>query len=164
MARFYNLPVNLAGLSTASSQPDAQYGHEATRACLLAYLAGADEIYSVGLLGSAQVLSLEKMVLDNHLIHQIEATLEPVLVDDARLQADLIEQVGVGGNYLSQRATREFTRREYRSPWPAAGETMLHTARKEALAILSEHRPPELPPAAQAKLEDLVADASRELP
>jgi trimethylamine--corrinoid protein Co-methyltransferase len=163
MARFYNLPVNLAGVSTASNELDAQYGHEATKAALLAYLAGADEIYSVGLLRSAQVLSLEKMVLDNHLIHQIEATFAPVLVDEAHLQAELIERVGVGGNYLTQRETREFTRREYMSPWPAAGQTMLQTARTEALEILDSHRPPELPSAVASKLESLVADAAREL-
>ena len=163
MARFYNLPVNLGGVSTASKDLDAQYGHEATKAALLAYLAGADEIYSVGLLDSAQVLSLEKMVLDNHLIHQIEATFAPVLVDEEHLQADLIERVGVGGNYLTQRATREFTRREYVSPWPAAGQTMLQTAREEALDILGSHRPPELPSVAASKLEDIVAEAAREL-
>ena len=61
LARFYNLPVNLGGLSSASERLDAQYGHEATSAGLLAYLAGADEMYSMGLLGSAQILSLEKI-------------------------------------------------------------------------------------------------------
>jgi trimethylamine:corrinoid methyltransferase-like protein len=71
LARFYNLPVNLWGLSTSSGNLDALYGHEATAYGLLAYLAGVDEIYSMGLLGNAQILSLEKMVLDNHLARQI---------------------------------------------------------------------------------------------
>ncbi|HSR35071.1 MAG TPA: trimethylamine methyltransferase family protein, partial [Anaerolineae bacterium] len=43
LARFYNLPVNLWGLSTSSRSLDALYGHEATTYGLLAYLAGVDE-------------------------------------------------------------------------------------------------------------------------
>jgi trimethylamine:corrinoid methyltransferase-like protein len=42
MARFYNLPVNMWGLSSDSQEIDAHYGHEATANGLLAYLAGAD--------------------------------------------------------------------------------------------------------------------------
>jgi len=59
LARFYNLPVNLVGLETASSRLDAQYGYD-TNTCLLASLAGVDEIYSVGLLDCAQILSFDK--------------------------------------------------------------------------------------------------------
>ena len=36
VARFYNLPVNLGGLGTASSSLDAHYGYEVSSACLLA--------------------------------------------------------------------------------------------------------------------------------
>ncbi len=106
LARFYNLPVNLSGLSTASDSLDAQYGHEATAAGLLAILAGADEIYSMGLLDNAQTLSLEKMVLDNHLTHRIETMVGAIPVDEAHLQAEVIERAGIGGQYLSQRETR----------------------------------------------------------
>jgi trimethylamine--corrinoid protein Co-methyltransferase len=163
MARFYNLPVNLSGLSTASYELDAQYGHEATRNCLLAYLAGADEIYSVGLLGSAQILSLQKMVLDNHLIRQLEITIRPVPVDGEHLQADLIERVGIGGHYLKERETRAFTRRAYVPVWPPAGKTMLEIAQEEALGILHSHQPPELPAGAVDRMEEVVSEADRAL-
>jgi trimethylamine--corrinoid protein Co-methyltransferase len=163
LARFYNLPVNLGGLSTASDFLDAQYGHEATAACLLSYLAGADEIYSIGLLGSAQVLSLDKMVLDNHLARQIETMVGPVPVDEEHLQADLIERVGIGGHYLSQRETRSFTRREYVPVWPPAGSSMLDLVHQEALDILHNHRPPALPDGAAERIEATVAEADRAL-
>jgi trimethylamine--corrinoid protein Co-methyltransferase len=163
LARFYNLPVNLGGLDTASYELDARYGHEATAGALLAYLAGADEVYSIGLLGSAQILSLEKMVLDNHLARQLEAMIKPVLVDDDHLQADLIEQVGIGGSFLTQRETRTFTRREYVPVWPPAGKTMSEIARAEALDILYTHRPPPLPEGAAEKIEAIVAKADEAL-
>jgi trimethylamine--corrinoid protein Co-methyltransferase len=163
MARFYNLPVNLGGFGTSSHKIDAHYGHQATANTLLAYLAGADEIYSMGLLGSAQVLSLEKMVLDNHLTHQIENMLKPVVVDDEHLQADLIERVGIGGHFLSQRETRAFTRREYVPMWPPAGKTMLEIARAEALDILHNHNSPALTAGAAERIEAVVAEADRAL-
>jgi len=163
LARFYDLPVNLAGLGTAAADLDEQYGHEATAYTLLAYLAQADEIYSVGLLGSAQILSLEKMVLDNHLIHQIEAMLRPTRVDEAHLQADVIERVGIGGHYLSQPETRAFVRREYVPRWPPAGKSMVELAHEEAVEILRSHAPPPLPSRAGRAMEEIVAEADRAL-
>ena len=163
LARFYNLPVNLSGLSTASASLDAQYGHEATAAGLLAVLAGADEIYSMGLLDCAQTLSLEKMVLDNHLTHQIETMIRTIPVDEAHLQAELIERVGIGGHYLSQRETRDYTLSEYVPVWPPAGKTMLEIVHQEALDILHNHVPRPLPEGAADRIEAIVAEADREL-
>lgn len=163
LARFYNLPVNLWGLSTASPQLDARYGHEATASALLAYLAGADEIYSAGLLGSAQILSLEKMVLDNHLARQIELMAQRIPAGDVRLQADLIEQVGIGGHYLNRRETRAAAREEYVPPWPPAGRSMLEVAREQALDIVHSHRPLPLAGGAAEAIEAIVAEADRVL-
>jgi trimethylamine--corrinoid protein Co-methyltransferase len=163
MARFYNLPANLGGLDTSSNELDALYGYEGTSAELLAYLSGADEIYSIGLLGNAQILSLDKMVFDNHLARQIEIMTRPVLVDEEHLQADLIECVGIGGHYLSQRETRAFTRREYVPMWPPAGKTVMEVVHEEALDILHNHQPPPLPEGAADKIEAIVAEADKAL-
>jgi trimethylamine--corrinoid protein Co-methyltransferase len=163
LARFYHLPVNMAGLGTSSPDLDAHYGHEATAYTLLAYLARADEIYSVGLLGSAQVLSLDKMVLDNHLIHQIEAMVGRTPVDDAHLQADLIARVGIGGHYLSQPETRTFTRHEYVPRWPPIDKAMVEVAHEEALGILLTHKPAPLPEGAQEVMDAVLAEADQAL-
>jgi trimethylamine--corrinoid protein Co-methyltransferase len=163
LARFYNLPVNLWGLSSASKQLDVQYAHEATTYGLLATLAGVDEIYSMGLLGNAQILSLDKMVLDNHLARQMGLMSRSLLVDEEHLQADLIERVGIGGHYLGQRETRTYTRREYVQAWPQADCSLLDVVHEEALDILHNHRPPPLPPGAEAEIEAIVAEADQEL-
>jgi trimethylamine--corrinoid protein Co-methyltransferase len=163
LARFYNLPVNLWGLSTASNQLDALYGYEATAHALIAYLAGADEIYSVGLLGSAQILSLDKMVLDNHLARQIAIMARPFLADEEHLQAGLIERVGIGGHYLGQRETRTFTRREYVPVWPSAGEDLLDLVHEKALDILHNHKPLPLPAGAGEGVEAILTAADRAL-
>jgi trimethylamine---corrinoid protein Co-methyltransferase len=159
MARFYHLPSNLWGLSTASAELDARYGHEATASALLAALAGADEIYSAGLLGSAQILSLEKLVLDHHLIRQVEIMTGPFLAADPQVQAGLIAEVGVGGHYLLRRETRSALRQEYVEPWPPAGKTALGVARAEALDLLDRHRPLPLPGGAAEAMDAVLAAA-----
>lgn len=163
IANFYNLPVNLGGLATRSHSLDAQYGSEAISHGLLAYLAGADEIYSMGLLGDAQILSLEKMVLDNHLAHQLEAMVKPVQVDEAHLQADLIEEVGIGGHFLKLRETRDFTRREYTPIWPPVDKTMLDIAHEEAFDIYHNHKPPTLPNGAAQEFEEILSEVDQAL-
>jgi len=117
----------------------------------------------MGLLDCAQTLSLEKMVLDNHLTHQIETMIRTIPVDEAHLQAELIERVGIGGHYLSQRETLDYTRSEYVPVWPPAGKTMLEIAHQEALDILHNHLPRPLPEGAADRIEAIVAEADREL-
>jgi trimethylamine--corrinoid protein Co-methyltransferase len=163
MSRFYHLPVNMWGLSTFSPGLDAQYGYEACLQTLLAYLERADEIYSVGLYGSAQILSLEKMVLDNHLLREIETVVKPIQVDEEHLQIELIEQVGIGGSFLSERKTRDFTRRDYVRMWPPAGKSLAEIVRQEALDIYHNHKPPALPDGAANQIGAILVTADKEL-
>jgi trimethylamine--corrinoid protein Co-methyltransferase len=163
LARFYNLPVNLYGLASSSDKLDALYGYEATAHCLLARLAGADELYGMGLLGNAQVLSLDKMVLDNHLAHQLDIMVRPVQVDEEHLQVELIERVGIGGHYLGQRETRAYTRRDYVPVWPPADQSIVDVAHEEALGILHNYEPPPLSPGAAEAIESIVAQADKAL-
>jgi trimethylamine--corrinoid protein Co-methyltransferase len=161
MARYYDLPANLRGLSTKSKKIDAQYGYEAMAGTMLSYLSGADEIYSVGLLGEAQILSLDKMVFDNHLIHQIEAMLKPIDLDEEHLQVDLIKRVGIGGEYLTQRETLKYTRSDYVPLWPPHTKDLLELIHNEARDILKTHSPPPLPDGALEKINHILYDADR---
>jgi trimethylamine--corrinoid protein Co-methyltransferase len=161
MAKYYNLPKNIWGMSTRSTHLDAQYGHEATAQTLMAYLGGADEIYSVGLLGAAQILSLDKAVLDNHLIRQLEHMITPVNLDEEHLQYDLIKRVGVGGEYLTQRETLDYTRKEYLPLWPPHGQDLIKEVHQQALDILHNHQPPPLPPGADVLINEILAEADQ---
>jgi trimethylamine--corrinoid protein Co-methyltransferase len=163
LARFYNVPANLRGLTTKSKHIDAQYGYESVSGTILSYLAGADEIYSVGLLGGAQVLSLEKMVFDNHLIHQIEIMLTPIKVDEAHLQADLIKKVGVGGEFLTARDTLKYTRKEYVPQWPPHNKDLMELIHAEAQEILENHISPPLPDGAAEKIAEILKEADETL-
>ena len=163
LAQFYNVPANLRGLATKSKQIDAQYGYESISGTMLSYLSGADEIYSVGLLGAAQILSLEKMVFDNHLIHQLETMLTPINVDKAHLQADLIKEVGIGGEFLTKRETLEYTRSEYVPLWPPHDKNLTDIIHAEAQTILDTHSPPPLPEGAADKIKSILTEADQTL-
>ncbi len=163
MARFYDLPKNIWGMSTKSTHLDAQYGYEAAAQTLMAYLGGADEIYSVGLLGAAQILSLDKAVLDSHIIQHLETMVTPVSLDDEHLQAELIEKVGVGGEYLTWRETLNYTRKEYLPMWPPYGKEMIELVHQEALEILHNHQPLPLPEGAESRLAEIIKEADQAL-
>ncbi len=163
LARHYDLPANLFGLSTKSEHLDVQYGYEAIAGTMLAYLAGADEIYSLGLLGAAQILSLEKMVLDNHLIHQLEAMLTSINLDNDHLQLELIKRVGIGGEFLTAQETLQYTRQEYLPLWPPHDKELMELIHMEAMEILNTHSPPPLPEDAMDKIEAILAEADRVL-
>ena len=163
MARRYGVPANLRGTSTKSRQLDAQYGYEALAGTMLSYLAGADEIYSVGLLGAAQILSLDKMVFDNHLIQQIELMLQGIKVDEEHLQADLIKKVGIGGEFLTRRETLLYTRSEYVPLWPPHDRDILELIHAETRALLESHKPLPLPPGAEERIQTILAEADQEL-
>ena len=163
LARFYGVPANLWGTSTKSKFLDAQYGYEAMGSTMLGILAGADEIYSLGLLGEAQILSLEKMVLDNHLIGIIEQMLTPVDVSDDFLQADLIKEVGIGGEFLTRRETLKQTRAHYIPRWPPHGTDLLEMIHQETRKLLSTHQPPPLPNGAEQTLQEILAEADHVL-
>jgi len=162
-ARLYDLPANMRGLSTKSQHLDAQYGYESVSGTILSYLSGADEIYSVGLLAEAQILSLDKMVFDNHLIHQVEAMLTPINVDEAHLQADLIKQVGVGGEFLTKKETLKLTREEYVSMWPPHDKNLMDLIHAEAQEILKNHTPPPLPEGAEQRVKEILEEADKAL-
>ena len=163
LARFYGVPANLWGTSTKSKFLDAQYGYEAMASTMLGILAGADEIYSLGLLGEAQILSLEKMVMDNHLIGMIEQMLTPVNVSDEFLQADLIKEVGIGGEFLTRRETLKQTRSHYIPRWPPYGVDLLELIHQETRKLLSTHQPLPLPEGAEQTLQEILAEADKVL-
>ncbi len=76
---------------------------------------------------------------------------------------DLLERVGIGGHYLTQRETRNFTRSEYVPMWPPEGKTAMEVVHEEALDILHNHQRPPLPEGAADKIEAIVAEVDKAL-
>jgi trimethylamine:corrinoid methyltransferase-like protein len=84
-------------------------------------------------------------------------------VDEAHLQAELIKQVGLGGNYLTRKETLQFTRQEYIPMWPPYGVNLMELIHAEAKGILENHIPPPLPARAEERIRGILEEADKAL-
>lgn len=116
LGKFYGLErVANAGLSDALL-PDFQAGFEKAANSIFGLLAGLEQIGCQGLVGADQGFSFEQLVLDNEWMEFCNYILEGVEVTEASIAADLIDEVGIGGNYLAEEHTaRHFRRNSFQS-------------------------------------------------
>jgi trimethylamine--corrinoid protein Co-methyltransferase len=138
-----------------SKLPDAQTGHEKTLTALLPALAGANLIYGMGMLEMGQVLSFAQMAMDNEFAAMIKRSIRGIEINDELMAVDLIKQIGIGGNFLSQKHTMkhlideqvqaDMIDRRMRGGWEERGARDLHEASVErAKKILATHQPKPL--------------------
>lgn len=155
MAHYYGIPNMTPGGRTDSKMPDEQAGYEKSRTTLMAALAGASLGNMAGLLESNLVASYEQMIIDDEIIGTTERILKGVDFDSEALALEVIDKVGPGGVYLSQRHTLERMRKEhymprasdrnYYSVWSKAGsKSISERARDKAHEILRTHSPEPL--------------------
>jgi trimethylamine--corrinoid protein Co-methyltransferase len=138
-----------------SKLPDAQTGHEKTLTAMLPALAGANLVYGMGMLEMGQVLSFSQMVMDNEFAAMIKRSIRGIEVNDELMAVDLIKEVGIGGNFLSQQHTldhivgeqvqADMIDRRMRGGWEKKGAKDLHQSSVErAKKILETHQPKQL--------------------
>lgn len=116
MARHYGIPNMTPGGRTDSKMPDEQAGYEKARTALMAGLAGASLGNMAGLLESNLVASYEQIIIDDEIIGTTERILSGIDFDDEALALDLIDKVGPGGTYISQRHTLDRLKKEHYMP------------------------------------------------
>jgi len=171
LARRYNVPISVDGLSTAAGHLGPRCGGEGALAATLAVLAGADEVQGAGLLAGGQTYSPEKAVHDAEQARQLKRLAQGVALDEERLMAAAIDRVGIGGHYLLERETRKLMRAEVytwqirddrtQAEWLGSGRDEQGRLVKEAERLLATHQPLAWPAEAEAAASDvLTKDAS----
>jgi len=175
MGRHYRLPTHTyAGLSDAKVV-DAQAGLETALSGTLAALARINLIAGAGALDFVGTQSAEKLVLDAEICGLIQRVLAGVGVTGETLAADLITELGPGGDYLGHKHTRRWFRSESHMPgpvldrldrrgWEEQGSLdALARATRRVSAILEEHAP--RPPAGDRErpLEAAMLEVGRRL-
>jgi trimethylamine--corrinoid protein Co-methyltransferase len=170
VSRWLGVPfMGTAGASEAKTL-DLQAAIESTIQVLLSGLSGATLVHDVGFLDCADIGSLESLVMNDEIIAMARRIMRGVEVSDATLLLDLIDQVGPGGDFISQRHTAKHCRTEIWNPtlmdrepwvnWQAAGaHTMLDRVRTKLRGILATHQPPPLPDGAAGKIEAILQEA-----
>jgi trimethylamine--corrinoid protein Co-methyltransferase len=173
LAHYYGLPSRGTGGGTESKIPDIQAGFEKAMTLMMAALAGINFIYNAaGTLESTLTASYEQTVIDNEICGMVSRALRGVEISDETLAIDVIEDVGPGGQYLDQRHTLEYLRKEHYLPmivsrermerWERAGSKDLReVAREEAKRILKEHRPEPLDRGVEEDLKKIVKEVEK---
>jgi trimethylamine--corrinoid protein Co-methyltransferase len=142
---------------------------------LSSFLMRPDLLTGMGMLDSAQMLYLPKLVLDAEVRRAWDRVLQGMDLDDEHLMLDLIAEVGPGGHYLKAKPTRAFLRsgehfipqfflRSSYEAWLGDPRSELERAGERVDEILATHRPLPLPDGAAQAMEDVLARADAELP
>jgi len=172
MARFYRIPNMTPGGRTDSKMPDEQAGYEKARTALMAGLAGASLGNMAGLLESNLVASYEQLMIDDEIIGTTERILDGMAFDEEAFALDVIDRVGPGGLYLSQRHTLDRFRREhympkmsdrdYYSAWLRDGaRQMMDRARDRAKQMLKVSQPEPLNRMTEKNIDSILDEAAK---
>jgi len=136
-------------------------------------LVGINFIYdAAGSLESTLTVSFEQVVADNELCGMVARAARGIDVCEETLAIDIIEAVGPGGHYLTQKHTLEHLRKEHYLPsilnrqnrlkWEKNGsKTLRDVAREETKRILKEHEPEPLEPEVDKELEKTIKELEK---
>ena len=164
IARFYGLPSRGGGGLTDAHIPDIHAGVQSAMGLVTAVRAGINVIlHAAGIQGSYMAMSYEKFLIDEELCGVIRKMVSPVRVDADTLLEDVVEGVGIGGEYLSQQETLDRCHTEFFLPrimrvreyniWHKSGSIRAdQTAVEELKKRLRIYEKPPIDPNLEAEL------------
>ncbi len=173
IARHFGLSAGCNVGLADSNVPDFQAGFEKALGASIALAAGAEGIGAQGIVGADQGCSYEQLVIDNEWLGMISRTFRGIDVTPETLALDIIQSVGVGGNFLRERHTIRHLRKEVwlpdlfrRQRWDRwlseGGKDSMMRAKEKVRQILRENYPPKpvLDPDIVNQL-DMILDVAR---
>jgi trimethylamine--corrinoid protein Co-methyltransferase len=130
-------------------------------------MAGSNLNHDVGYLDYGMTGALELVVIVDEFIAMNRRLLAGVTVDRETLALDVIAQTGPGGDFLSTKHTAKHMRKAQWRPtiinrkgferWKQDGSSDLREqARRKALRLLEQHKPPALAADVAARIAALV--------
>ncbi|MEI6449346.1 MAG: trimethylamine methyltransferase family protein [Actinomycetes bacterium] len=173
MARYYGLPAFGSGGGTDAFAPGIQSGYERTFGTVLGALAWPDVLVGPGGLAGSTVFCFEQMLVDVEVWRLSRKAHAGIEVADDGWLTDVLQRVGPGGQFLSEKSTRVnarsgewyFSRLGWHGScdaWTAAGcPDTLDEAREKVDAILAAHEPLPLGEDVEGALAELRGRALR---
>ena len=175
IGKHYGLPVYVNVNLSDSKSLDAQAGMEKMGTLVPAILAGADLFGHAGILGQDHGGSLLWLVIDNEAMDFAKRLLQGFQVDEEKLAASVIADIGPGGNYLTHLHTRShfrleqwfpsdlWTRQTYEA-WEAGGaQTIADRTIAKVDHILEHHHPEPIDHLLAQEIDRIVEVARHEL-
>jgi len=112
MGKYYGLPTHTYAALSDSKLVDVQAGLETAMSAILAQLAGINVITGPGILEFIDCISLEKLVIDNEICGMALRLAKGIEVNEDTLAADVIAELGPGGDYFSADHTLRWYKKE----------------------------------------------------
>jgi trimethylamine--corrinoid protein Co-methyltransferase len=172
LADFYHVPLSMGAFATGAKQPDWQAAFDNVFAGLMPVLTGGDLLQGAGMLYGSRIFSYEQLLLDCEIYSATRLVAQGIPVTDETLALDVIKEVGVGGNFMAHRHTRDhiaglwqprFVDRRPYSAWEADGKGPREWAHDKARWILDHHQPAPLDDRLSGELRRIIASLEREL-
>lgn len=171
LAKYYKLPCwGFCGASD-SKVPDGQAYWESMFSMISTAFSGQNLNHDLGFLECAITYSVEMLVATNEMAGVIKRFLRGLEVNEETIAYEVIEKVGIGGNFLAEPHTRKHLRNEVfmpeladRQSWESwfkkGGKDTLSKSREIGRKILAEHEPEQLDKDIIKDLEALIKDAN----
>jgi len=113
MGKYYGLGSGSNSGLTDALMPDFQGGFEKASNAIFSLLAGSTGIGCQGIVGADQGISYEQLVIDNEWIDAYNYVLDGIEVNEETIAAEVIESVGIAGNFIAEEHTAIYMRDNY---------------------------------------------------
>ena len=166
LSDYYKIPLSMGSFATGAKTPNWQAGLENSLSTFMACVVMSDMLLGVGLLHGSRIWSYDQMLMDCEIFSIIHKMMQGIPVNDETLALDAIRQSGPGGNFLTQKHTRQHMREVFlpqfmdRRPynvWQEKQDGAADWALSKARQILASHAPDPLDPALSAELRRIIA-------
>ena len=170
ISEYYGCPGGAHGGKTDACYPGVQAGVEKVTSMLFPLLAGATGIGTMGHLENALTYSPQQLVIDDKIAGAVRRMLRGFEVTPETIAYDVIQEVGIGGDYIGHVHTathfREETylsklyeRQSWRSAWSQPVRGMEEKAKVRAGELMSQEREPVLRPEQEEAIDEIVREA-----
>lgn len=149
MGKYYGLPTHTYAALSDSKAIDYQAGSETARSGLIAVQLGIDNISGAGGLNVIAEMSVEKLVMDAEFIGTLKHFARGINFNDETLAGDVICKVGPAGNYMKEKHTLKWYKKEHnydnfvmnyqdRASWQKEGGKSIFEKAKDEVARIRE--------------------------
>lgn len=172
MAHDWGVPALAGTFGLNHTEPATwQLGRDSVYTALMCSLAGTDITIGLGLLDASTLLIPEQIIFDDEIYHIHRLLAQGLDTGTENLASEIIEGVGPGGNYLSQKHTRDHMREiwipGFTHPRTTSSTVIEGDLRRRARAkldqILAEHAPQPLEEAVAKEIEKILIKAGEEI-
>jgi trimethylamine--corrinoid protein Co-methyltransferase len=168
IAKFYGIPARGDVGLTDANDINFQAGAESAFHFVNAVRCGINLLPGLGAMGSWNIGSLEKLVLDAEIGGYVKRLITPLVFNEDTIGTELINKVGPRGSFISEEHTFNNFRHEFYQPqvfsrkpyenWIKEGKELIAEAHGKVEDILNNFSPPDLERSLEKELEE-YADA-----